>query len=656
MSAEPSTEAEPEITAMNKCAPMLAGRLRKPVAAYGMMLTVVAGAIGVRLLLNPFLSDRLPFITMFAAVVVTARYCGKGPALLSLVVGSLAVAYFVLEPRYSLAVNQLEYQTGCVLFALIGLGSISAFDTLEKARQRTEERKQQLEQEVAARRAAEKFLANREELLRITFASIGDAVITTDAKGNVTYLNAVAQTLTGWTQEEACGKPLPTVFNIVNEETRLPVENPAQKVLMLRLAIGLANHTVLISKDKTERPIDDSAAPIQDDQGRVMGVVLVFRDISDRRRAEIAMREADRRKDEFLATLAHELRNPLAPIRNSLELMKRLKGNAELIEQARSIMERQTGQMVRLIDDLLDVGRITLNKLELRRERVELASVVDHCVEAIHPLCEQSNHELNVTLPPDPIYLHADPVRLAQVFGNLLTNACKYTEPGGRIWLTAEQQGSDVFVKVQDTGVGIPPDMLSKVFDMFTQVDRSEGGLGIGLSLVKRLVEMHEGTVTAHSAGPGQGSEFVVRLPILIERPKSLPPPKPTLEEFPKKPHRILIVDDNKDAAKTLAILLNLEVKETHIAHDGLEGIEKAATYRPDVILLDVGLPKMNGYGVCRSIREQPWGKDILIVALTGWGQDEDRQKSEDAGFNCHLVKPVEFTELMKLLADLTPV
>ena len=758
--------------------------VRSTITAYGVSLAAVAAAVVVRLLLEPLLGDRLPFITLFVSVVFAAWYGGRGPALGALIAGAFATAYFILQPHYSFAIDQFEYEVGLVLYGVVCVASIAMFESLRKAQRRAEEKQRLLEQEATARRAAEQMLADREELLRITFASIGDGVITTDANGNVTYLNAVAQELTGWTQAEANGKPLTTMFRIINEESRQPVENPVQKALREGKIVGLANHTILISKDGTERCIDDSAAPIRHDDARIVGVVLIFRDISDRRQVEIALqeserrfrnlatavpsivwtaapdgtityanarwseycgqteednsrqrlelvihpddrqrsveawtkalregtdyqievrnrrhdgvyrwfatkasplkdeqgrvvawfgvstdihdqmevqeqlRDADRRKDEFLATLAHEIRNPLAPVKNSLELIKRASGDADLIEQARSTMERQIGQMVRLIDDLLDVSRITRNKLELKTERVELASIVHHAVEACRPHSERAGHELNVTLPPEPIYLHADPIRLAQVFGNLLNNSAKYTEPGGRIWLTAERQGSDVAVRVKDTGVGIPPEMLPKVFDLFTQVDRSlersEGGLGIGLSLVKRLVELHGGTVKAHSEGQGLGSEFVVRLPVLLEIPKAQPLPEPTGEPIPTTVRRILVVDDNRDGTDSLARLLELTGNDTQTAHDGVEAVEKAAAFRPDVILLDIGLPKMSGYEACRAIREQPWGKDIVIVAMTGWGQEEDRRKSNEAGFNSHMVKPVDHAALMTLLASLS--
>ena len=322
------------------------------------------------------------------------------------------------------------------------------------------------------------------------------------------------------------------------------------------------------------------------------------------------------------------------------------------------MMERQVGQMVRLVDDLLDVSRISRGKIELRKERIELASAVHHAVEAARPQCKSLNHTLTVALPPNPIFLNADPTRLAQVLGNLLSNACKYTDKGGQMSLTVEREGDQAVIRLRDNGIGIAADQLPRIFEMFVQIDtsleRSVSGLGIGLTLVKSLAEMHDGTVEACSAGVGQGSEFVVRLPIAVEPPE--PPPAPiVIEPTTAIPRRILVVDDNQDSATSLAELLELTGHKTHTAHDGLEAIEAAKSFRPDVVLLDIGLPKLNGYDACRKIREQPWGKGMVLIALTGWGQDEDKQKSSQAGFDAHMVKPVDHVVLAKLLAELRP-
>ncbi len=376
--------------------------------------------------------------------------------------------------------------------------------------------------------------------------------------------------------------------------------------------------------------------------------------------ANAALKDADRKKDEFLATLAHELRNPLAPIRSGLQLMRLVRQDPATIEQAHSMMERQLKQMVRLIDDLLDVSRISRGKLTLQIKRIPLSLAIRNAIDTSRSLLDEKQHHLSVTIPDDPLEVDGDETRLSQVFANLLNNAAKYTDYGGQLRVTVVRHEAAVDVAIEDNGIGIPQSMLGHVFEMFTQVDhsleKSQGGLGIGLNIVQRLVELHGGSVTAHSDGPGQGSRFIVTLPV---------PAMHAFEEMDESPssrtassvtkRRILIVDDNRDAAMTLAMMLRATGSETRIAHDGLEAISLAEHFRPDVIVLDLGMPKLNGYDACRRIREQSWGKEMLLVALSGWGQEEDKRKSRAAGFDAHLVKPVEFSQLQQILSDLTP-
>jgi PAS domain S-box-containing protein len=808
--------------------------------------------------------------------------------------------------------------------------------------------------DISQRRAAEAALHEEKERLHATLVSIGDAVIVTDAAGLITLMNPVAQSLTGW-KEEAIGRPLEEVFRIVNEQTGQPAESPVGRVLREGTVVGLANHTVLVARDGTRTPIEDSAAPIRRQAGEIAGVVLVFRsaaerravelaatrhrdilelvhrigkighwewnsltddniwsaeiealyglppggfkggyrgwaelvhpddllraeedvrraletgkyssefrvvwpdgsvhwlearanvlkdghdrpvrivgvnmDVTDRKQAEAALqthsdrlqllweaaalmlssaepdamlrelfagiapqfeldayfnfvvtetgdalrlascvgipdevaarisrlefgqaicgtvalerrsivathiqqsgdpkaqlarslgirayacnplqtskelfgtlsfasrtrdefdpgtleflatisayvavalerlrlvrelRDADRRKDEFLATLAHELRNPLAPIRNAVALLSRSDGDVEAVEQARSVIERQADQMVRLIDDLLDISRISQGKVPLRKERVELAAVVQSAIEAVRPLLEVHGHELTVTLPPGPVWLDADPTRLAQVISNLLNNAAKYTEKGGHIWLIAEQRGGEVVVAIRDTGIGIAAEHLPHIFDMFSQVapalERSQGGLGIGLALVRGLVELHGGSVDARSGGVGKGCEFIVRLPT-ADVPVTAAPEKPTHRraETGGRKCRVLAVDDNRDSADMLARVLKMMGHETRTAYDGLEAVQAAAAFRPDVVLLDIGLPKMNGYEAARQIRTQPSGKAAVLIALTGWGQEQDRSRALEAGFDQHLTKPVDPIALERILGLIVP-
>jgi len=396
--------------------------------------------------------------------------------------------------------------------------------------------------------------------------------------------------------------------------------------------------------------------PLKDDQQRVLGWVGINLDIGRLKQAEELLRDADRRKDEFLATLAHELRNPLAPVRNAVQLLH-MKGPAvPELEWARGVIDRQMQAMTRLIDDLMDVSRISRNKLELRRENILLETVLQGAIETSRPLIEQQGHELTVTSHAESLTLDADLTRLAQVFLNLLNNAAKYTEPGGRIAVTVERQGSDVVVAIKDSGIGIAPDKLPKILEMFSQLEgslsRSQGGLGIGLCLVKRLVEMHGGSVEAHSDGLGLGSEFIVRLPLVIERPLVGQSPSDN-DDISCSKLRVLVVDDNKDAAATISMVLKILGNTVRQAHDGEEAVLAAAEFRPQVILLDIGLPKLNGYEACRKIREQPGGKTIVIIAVTGWGQEDDRRKSSEAGFDQHLIKPVNPQAVMKILGGL---
>lgn len=381
-------------------------------------------------------------------------------------------------------------------------------------------------------------------------------------------------------------------------------------------------------------------------------------DITKRKQLEEKLRESDRRKDEFLATLAHELRNPLAAICTGLELMGMVGDNRAVMDEACSTMKEQTQQLTQLIDDLLDISRITSGKIKLRNERVEVASVLQSAVEATRPLIASAGHELALKVPQQPIYLSGDSTRLTQVISNLLTNAARYTTEPGHIRLSADRQGDEVFISVKDDGIGIPPEMLDRIFEMFAQVDhsleRSQGGLGIGLTLVKRLVELHDGSVMARSEGLGLGSEFVVRLPILLNSTPSVQRPNEDATGLINA-SRILVVDDNTAFLKMLSLMLQTVAAEVRTATDGLEALQVAETFQPDVVLMDIGMPKLNGYETARRLREHPRGQSMVLIALTGFGQDVDKQSAKDAGFDYHFVKPLEAAALQKVLAKHRP-
>jgi signal transduction histidine kinase/CheY-like chemotaxis protein len=386
-------------------------------------------------------------------------------------------------------------------------------------------------------------------------------------------------------------------------------------------------------------------------------VAVIFKDVTQRRAAETRLRDADRRKDEFLATLAHELRNPLAPILNSLNILRLKAGSDPTSERICEMMERQANHVARLVDDLMEVSRITRGSIDLHKEETDLATVVHSAVETSQPLIDAGGHRLEVELPKTPVPLYGDAVRLAQIFANLLNNAAKYTDPGGRIWVSAKLSAGEVAVTVRDNGIGISAPMLPAVFEMFNQVDgsrgRSQGGLGIGLTLAKSLVELHDGTITARSGGAGQGTEFTVRLPLRVAPRKATATPKPGPLEGSFR-RRVLVVDDNDDAAACLALLLRFLGCEVQIAHEGKTALNVMPSFRPEIVFLDIGMPGMDGCEVARRIRQRAEFNGMVLIALTGWGQAEDREKTHAAGFNHHLVKPADITALQALLSSVS--
>ncbi len=512
--------------------------------------------------------------------------------------------------------------------------------------------------DITGRRRVEQALKDSEERMRVATAAVSELLWTNSAEGLMVGEQRGWGDFTGQSREEYEGYGWSRAIH--PEDAQQTLEAWTRAVAEKRT---FADHHRVRRHDGEWRHCSVRAVPLLDAEGTIREWVGVHTDITDRNRAEETLRqlaaelsETNRRKDEFLATLAHELRNPLAPIRTGLQLMKLAAGQAEPMEQARSMVERQVTQMVRLVDDLMDVSRISRGTLELRKERVPLASVLNSAVETSLPLIEQMGQELTLTLPGQPLAVDGDATRLVQVFLNLLNNASKYGDRGGHIHMSVERQDADAVVTVKDSGIGIAADQMPRIFDMFTQIDesleKSHGGLGIGLSLVKRLVELHGGRVEVRSDGPGKGSEFVVRLPIAT----SVATPHESGDDAQQPsvaPRRILVVDDNRDGADSLSEMLQIMGHETRTAYDGQQGVDMADSFRPDVVLLDIGLPKLNGYEVCRRIRAQPWGRDVVLIAVTGWGQDDDRRRSDEAGFDLHLVKPVDPQRLMQTFAGL---
>ncbi len=508
-----------------------------------------------------------------------------------------------------------------------------------------------------ARRRAEEALRQSEHFLkRVTDVVPGVIQVFDLADKRTVYMNRSVATLLGYSADELRalgGEVLPSLMH-ADDLPRF-----AQHMTRLQ---ALGDQEIADFEHRLRDRSGDwrwfhsrDAVFARDADGRARQIIGAAVEITERKRAEDELREAERKKDNFIATLAHELRNPLAPIRNALHVMRQQLPADPQLAWCGDVIDRQVGQMARLLEDLLDVSRITQGKFGLRREPVALAAVVEQAVEIASPFIDVASHALAVTLPPQPLTVDGDPTRLAQIFGNLLINAAKYTQDNGRIVLTAQLEADEVVVRVKDSGIGIGAEHLRHIFEMFSQVQsalvRAQGGLGIGLALVKGLVEMHGGQVSAVSDGLGRGSEFIVRLPIAHKSRHA------EFSEDPVATHssvehrcRILVADDSRDTVESLAMLLRMSGHDVHVADDGEQALQMAEGCRPQVALLDIGMPKLNGYEVCRRIREQPWGRGMTLVAQTGWGQESDRRHTREAGFDHHLVKPVDVAALEDIL------
>jgi PAS domain S-box-containing protein len=541
---------------------------------------------------------------------------------------------------------------------------------------------------IGERRRAERALAEQREWFRVTLSSIGDAVITTDRAGNVSFLNPMAERLTGYTSTEAIGQPLARVFNIVNERTREPVESPADEVLRTGTIIGMANHTSLIARDGTEHPIEDSAAPIVDDELKTIGVVLVFHDVSERRRAENARQEAERDrdqllaseraargdaeranrvKDDFVAALSHELRTPLNAILGWTQLLRRKSQDPATLERGLSVIERNTQLQAQLISDLLDISRIMSGKLRLESQAVELATVIDAAVEAARPMADGKRIVIRRNLDGRAAPVPGDPGRLQQVVSNLLTNAIKFSPEGSAVSVALVQEDSHATITVSDTGIGIKADFVPFLFERFRQADssitRRYGGLGLGLPIVKQLTELHGGSVAAHSAGEGQGATFTVRLPLGVPRANATPAPdrapdgpgRPSSTEVRIEGVRVLLVEDEPDTRDLMERLLAEAGCQVVAVASAAAAIDSLRTARPDILVSDIGLPDEDGYSLMKRVRQVPAsdGGNIPAIAVTAFARAEDRLRALQSGFQAHVSKPVDPAALLASIASL---
>jgi len=601
----------------------------KPIAwNYGIAVLAVMGATGVTLLGGDFLADR-PFIPFFIAVLVVVVACGSGPGLFATLLSLISAKYFFLQ---SLEIKAPSSLTRMLLFTIMALALCVAADLISRRR----------------RALADASLRESEARYRLLYETSRDGIATVDLSGRILDANPAFRSMLGYTASE---------LRTFTYKDFTPARWRADEDAIVRdriLARGDSGEyeKEYIRRDGSVFPVSLRAWPVVDAGGEVIGMRAFVRDISDRKRAEEALREADRRKDEFIATLSHELRNPLAAICNGLNVLRKAGQQGPSGARPLEMMERQVQHLVRLVDDLLDASRIRHGKIELQKERLDLGVLLNRTVESCKEQIDAAQVPVRLNLPEEPVLIEADPVRLAQIFSNLLNNAVKYTDPGGSIEVAMRSAVDEAVVSVADTGIGIPRDVLPHVFDLFAQVnrapDRDSGGLGIGLSLVRGLVELHGGAVEAHSEGEGRGSRFVVRLPLSASiEAKAAPLPTPFTKVSAR---RVLVVDDTPDVADSFALLLELLGAQVKIAYSGAQALKACAEFEPELVFLDLSMPQMDGFETARRLRASPSGRGVSLIALTGWGEERTRQRAREAGFDRHLTKPATLSELQALL------
>jgi PAS domain S-box-containing protein len=507
--------------------------------------------------------------------------------------------------------------------------------------------------DVTQQRLAEAALREARQHMAAIVESSVDAIVGLDLEGRINAWNRGAESIFGYAREEMVGRHITTIVppELHNEEQEI--------IARVRSGKRVEHYeTVRVAKHGARLDISLTVSPVRDSHGTIIGISKVSRDITARKAAQRELAEEARRKDEFLAILAHELRNPLAPIRYALSIAKQPNRSADQQHRAEEVIGRQVEHMARLLDDLLDVSRIARGHVELRKKWVDLTAIVGAAIDSTRPVIDQKQHTLTVDLPREPLRLEADPVRVTQILVNLLTNAAKYTDRGGQIQLRAWREGDMIAFAVRDNGIGIAPAMIPRLFTLFTQakpaLQRSEGGLGVGLALVKGFVEMHGGSVQARSEGNNQGSEFIVRLPVGAPQTDA-----DAIEAGhaaqPSQRLRVLVADDNADAAQTCAMLMQMWGHDVRMAHDGAEAVTVAEAFKPDVAILDIGMPHLNGYQAAKQMRDAAWSRNLTLIAVTGWGQDDDKQRAMDAGFDHHLTKPVDPSVLQPVLEALGP-
>ena len=622
-----------------------ASNVRRTARNYALAVLAVLAATALRFLLDGFLADR-PYAPFFFATLIVVVFAGSGPGVLATLLSVISAKYFFIAPIGSFEIHNSRSLAKTAIFTVISLASCVASELLSR-RRRAASDAALASVKTRLRGEATKSLQESEGRYRLLFETSRDEIVTVDLSGRILDANPAFQSMLGYTMDE--------LRTLRYQDFTPPRWHEAEAAIVRDRILAQGDsgefEKEYIHKDGSVFPVSLRAWPVKDAGGEMIGMRGFVRDITDRKRVEEALRDANRRKNEFIATLSHELRNPLAPIRNGLQVLRKTGGQGPSAERAREIMERQVEHLVRLVDDLLEVSRVSHGKIELRKERLDLAVVVNRAVDLHRELINAAGVLPCVALPEMPVLVDADPVRLAQIFGNLLNNAVNYTDRGGHIEIAARRVANEAIVSIANSGVGIPKDMLPHVFDLFVQGDRGRErrGLGIGLSLVRSLVELHGGKVEAHSDGEGRGSRFDVRLPVSTNLAASATPPR-TGPRAAASSRRVLIVDDAREVADSFAILLETLGVETRVAYSGAQGLAASSEFEPDLVFLDIGMPGMDGFETARRMRDQPTGRKAVLVALTGWGQDEVLRRVKEAGFNWHLTKPASMADLEALL------
>jgi PAS domain S-box-containing protein len=604
---------------------------------YAVALLAMALCLLIRWPLKPVLGDNFPYLTFYLGIMVSSFRGGLGPGLFATVLGGtmIVTSPFGLLPRFTL--NHVD-GIGLLTFVVIGVVTSVLNEDIQRYRSRM--------------LAARARIQEGEALYETTLASLGDAVVVIDLAGRIVFLNAAAQALTGW-GNDALGREYTEVLVLREDDVRVAIDSAVVAALRQGTVQRTPDGATLVARNGRPVPIEASAAPVRDRRGEVRRAVLVFRDVTRQKRAEEALREADRRKDGFLVMLGHEMRNPLGPIRNAVQILRLRGDEPATIAYVCDLLERQSLRMGRLVDQLLDAAHVARGQVNLRRQRLDLAGLVHSAAEDHRPLLENGGLALNVDVPSGPVWVAGDLARLTQVLGNLMANAAKYTDAGGRVQVRLVEQGGDAVVTIDDTGIGIEADVLPRLFEAFSQAaprpERSKGGLGLGLAVVKGLVVLHGGQVGVTSNGPGQGAEFRFSLPL-----DHAPPPRPPARPEPQTRRRqvILVIEDNPDGAESLCRLLALLGHQAVGATSGPEGLETAGRLLPDVVLCDVGLPGMSGYDVARALRQGPNTKTVRLIAVSGFATAEAQRQAMEAGFDEFHVKPIEPATLKRVVGQ----